>query len=247
MASTEELNAMELKSLKSQDLHTRVQQSLKEYFVSSGMKPGDPLPTESALATSLGVSRTAIREGLRGLEALGILEVKPGVGRFLKDFNLQAIWDGLSFNLTMSIEDFKQILDVRMTLENAYLQRELDKFTQEDIDALSAILEGMQNSVDRKEERDWVTDHAEFHLRLYQRSNNPVVLTLIRLFANMQVKLVEMHLYKTRDKQQFIDSHRELLEAIKTKDKESVREALMRHFEEPLSWKDGRSTAESNQ
>ena len=88
------------------------------------------------------------------MEALGILEVKPGVGRFLKDFNLQAIWDGLSFNLTMSIEDFKQILDVRMTLENAYLQRELDKFTQEDIDALSAILEGMQNSVDRKEQRD---------------------------------------------------------------------------------------------
>ena len=61
---------MSLESLKSEDLHRRVQRSLKEYIVASGMKSGDSIPTEMELSERLGISRTAIREGLKGLEAL---------------------------------------------------------------------------------------------------------------------------------------------------------------------------------
>lgn len=229
---------MKLKSLKSRNLHARVQESLRDFFISSRMKAGDLIPTEAALAKGLGVSRTAIREGLRGLEALGILEAKSGVGRFLRDFNLEALWDSLYYNLEMTLQDFNEVVDVRVTLESAYLERNLPQFTREDIHDLERIVQKMEDSVNTHEEPDWIKDHTEFHLRLHRRSNNSVLLSLIRIFSTMQHKLVIMQQYKTEDRRQFIDHHRQLLRAIETKDSEAVRRRLLEHFSEVLKWKD---------
>ena len=73
---------MELRNLKTQDLQELIQEQLELYIIKNGIKSGDPFPTESELAIKLGISRTAIREALKTLETLGIIEVKSGVGRF---------------------------------------------------------------------------------------------------------------------------------------------------------------------
>jgi len=66
------------------NLQSFVQEQLKLYIVESNLKCGDLLPTEKELSIKLGVSRTAIRESLKVLETLGIIETKHGVGRFVK-------------------------------------------------------------------------------------------------------------------------------------------------------------------
>ncbi|MBD3308068.1 GntR family transcriptional regulator, partial [candidate division KSB3 bacterium] len=106
--------AMELRSLKSQDLQHVVQEQLKSYILHSGLKSGDLLPTEKNLAEKFGISRTAIREALRGLETLGIIEVRHGVGRFLREFNFEAILNNLPYSLEVDIKNFREVLEIRL-------------------------------------------------------------------------------------------------------------------------------------
>ncbi|WP_455381239.1 FadR/GntR family transcriptional regulator [Salinispira pacifica] len=231
---------MELTPLKNEDLHRRVQTSLKEYFVASGMKAGDPIPTEMELASSLGISRTAIREGLKGLEALGIVEVRPGIGRFLRGFNFEAILDNLSYGIEMNVSDFRDILEVRIALESSFLVRDLEKFTTADIRGLSEIVDSMERLVAvNAEEKELIKVHTSFHLELYRHSANELLLNLIRIFATIQRNLTLINRYRTTNKTEFIAQHRRLIEAIEKRDPDLVRTQLLDHFAEAIMWSRG--------
>jgi len=231
---------MQLTSLKNEDLNRRVQQSLKEYIVATEMHAGDSIPTEMVLSERLGISRTAIREGLKGLEALGIVEVRPGIGRFLRKFNFEAILDNLSYSLEMNISDFRDLLDVRITLETSFLVRDLDKFTPEDLARLREIVVNMERLVTAgADEKELIRAHTTFHLELYTRSGNTLLLNLIRIFATIQRSLTIVNRYRTEDKDKFIEQHRRLIEAIEERDPELVRSRLVQHFAEAIMWSQG--------
>ena len=131
---------MELKSLKTQDLQGLIHEQLKLYIIENGMKSGDPFPTEHELAEKLGINRTAIREALKRLETLGVIEVRPGVGRFIGEFNFDAILEGLPYNLDMDIKNFQEVLEVRFCLESWFIAKDINKFTQENIAQSKEIL-----------------------------------------------------------------------------------------------------------
>jgi DNA-binding FadR family transcriptional regulator len=75
-----------LAELNRQPAHGAVQERVKAHILHEGLKPGDPLPSETQLSQALGVSRTALREAMRGLEATGMIETRHGVGRRVKAF-----------------------------------------------------------------------------------------------------------------------------------------------------------------
>src|SRR5512132_1814029 len=105
---------MKLESIRRENLSSQAKERLKLYFVNNKLKAGDAIPTELELASGLDISRTAVREALKSLESLGIIEVRRGVGRFLKPFNFDAIMENLSYGIAMDVADFKDILDVRI-------------------------------------------------------------------------------------------------------------------------------------
>ena len=77
---------MELRSLKTQDLQEMIQEQIKLYILGKGMKVGHPFPTEKELSQRFGISRTAVREALRGLETLGIIEARQRNFRLLQRY-----------------------------------------------------------------------------------------------------------------------------------------------------------------
>ena len=66
-------------------------EAIEQYIVANHLQPGDPLPTESALCDSLGVSRSSVREALRQLKALEIVDVQQGRGAFVGDMTLRPL------------------------------------------------------------------------------------------------------------------------------------------------------------
>ena len=86
-------------------LHVTVQESLRDYIESNGLKAGDPLPPETFLAQQLGVGRNSVREAIKALESLGILETRRGVGVFVKEFSFQPLLDNLAYGLGDSLRD----------------------------------------------------------------------------------------------------------------------------------------------
>jgi GntR family transcriptional repressor for pyruvate dehydrogenase complex len=226
-----------LRNLKTERLNVATQEQIKFYIIESGLKAGDPLPTEKALEQQLGISRTSIREALRSLEAIGIVESRHGVGRFLRTFNYDAILENLSYNINVNVKNFREIIDVRMALESSFLPRVVPKFEEQDIDRIYRILERMAEVVDAgQEEQQLIQIHTEFHLMLYERENNELLLHLIRIFATMQRTLTVAQRYRTSDLTEFIELHRRLVEAIERRDPGLAVERLVEHFKDVVAW-----------
>lgn len=228
---------MELKNLKTQDLQQLIQEQLNLYIVENGMKSGDPFPTEYKLTKELGISRTAVRESLKKLEALGIIEVRPGVGRFVREFNFEAILNGLPYNLEMDIKNFQEVLEVRFCLESWFIAKDINKFTKENIAQSKEILKKLEfQALNNLEEKELVECHSQFHCSLYKNSDNFLLINLIKIFSTIQRNLTILHRYKTKDRNLFIRQHQLLLEAIEKKDPNLAQRRLEEHFAEAKAW-----------
>lgn len=226
-----------MKNLKSESLNTATQEQIKVFIIESGLKAGDLLPTEKALEEQLGISRTSIREALRSLEAIGIVESRQGVGRFLREFNYDAILENLSYNINVNVKDFREIIDVRMALESCFLERVVPRIDENDIHQLYGILDKMAEEVSAgEEEQQLIRVHTEFHLKLYERENNKLLLHLIRIFATIQRMLTVANRYHTSDRKEFIELHRRLVQAIERRDPVLAVDRLVEHFKDVVAW-----------
>lgn len=230
---------MQLESLRREPLSRQVKERLKLYFVANGLTTGDPIPTEHELASKLDVSRAALREALKSLESLGIIEVRPGTGRFLASFNVSAILDNLAYGIECNVRDFRDILEVRIALEETFLTRYVGRFTPRRIQELRDIVESMRRLIDKGgSEDELIQVHTEFHLALYQEPGNWLLLSLIKTFATVQRSLTLLRRYQTQDMTRFIDQHTALVDAIAAGEPNAVRDKLLEHFQEALAWID---------
>lgn len=228
---------MELKRLKTQDLQDQIEDQIKLYITKRGLKSGDPLPTEKELADRLGISRTAIRETLKAMESLGIIEVRPGIGRFIREFNFDAILNNLPYSLETDVRNFKDILEIRIGLETFFLSRDIALFTAEDIAGLEGLLNRLKLMVDEDSaEPDLITLHTDFHCALYKKSDNQLLIKLIKIFATVQRNLTLLEQYRSTNRPLFVRQHRDIIQAIKSGDSALAKKVMIAHFQEPMSW-----------
>ena len=150
---------------------------LRAMIASGELRPGQRLPREADLAADLGLSRSSLREAVRALSLLRILDVRQGDGTYVSSLSSESLVDTLSF-----IADFHQdssvldLLDVRRVLEPAASARAALACTGSDIDDLRTILDkaGPDSSVE-----ELVSADIEFHRAIADLSRNPVLASLI--------------------------------------------------------------------
>jgi DNA-binding FadR family transcriptional regulator len=228
---------MALRRLKTQDLQDMIQEQIRRYILQKGMKVGDPLPTEKELSQRFGISRTAIREALRGLEAIGMIEARHGIGRFIRSFNFEAILNNLPYSLEKDIKNFNDILEIRVCLESSFLSKHIHKFTESDITQVKNILAKLQNQVSQHSaEKELIETHTEFHVALYRHTENDLLVNLIRIFSTIQRNLWLLKRYRTGNRKEFIKQHKQLIDAIETRDPALARQRMIEHFSEPIHW-----------
>ena len=102
---------------KAPSLHVSVQESLRAYIVENRLEAGAPLPPEGELAQQLGVSRNSVREGVKALESLGVLEMRRGVGVFVKAFSFEPLLANLTYGLGDALTQIADVIAVRRGLE----------------------------------------------------------------------------------------------------------------------------------
>jgi len=226
-------------------LSSLVKENLQLYFRKNDLKGGDPIPTEAELAEGLGVSRTAVREGLKSLESLGIIDVKPGIGRFLKNFNFDSILDNLTYSIEMDVRDFRDILEVRIALESSFIGDYIHNYTESQLAELENIIAEMEKlDAQGCSEEAMIQIHTRFHLALYKDHGNQLLLNLIKIFSTVQRTVSVLNHYRIQDMRKFIDLHVRIISAIRSRDAEVARAALIAHFDEPRLWKaESRSSA----
>lgn len=159
------------------------------------------------------------------------------MGRFIREFNFDAILKGLPYNLEMDIRNFQEVLEVRFCLESWFIAKDINKFTKENIAQSKEILKKLEfQTLNNFEEKELVETHSQFHCTLYENSDNSLLINLIKIFSTIQRNLVLLHRYKTKNRNSFISQHKLLLEAIEKRDSRLAQKRLEEHFAEALAW-----------
>jgi GntR family transcriptional repressor for pyruvate dehydrogenase complex len=231
-----EYEAEQVQSIKMSNLQDVVREQLKHHILDSNLKTGDPLPTEKWFSEQLGISRTVVRESLKSLQAVGMIDVKQGVGYFVKEFNLEAILSNLPYMLEMHLGDFNDVLEIRIALESHYLTKLIADYTEEDIARLDEILVRLERLYQgTHSDQDLIDIHTEFHCELYRRTGNVLLVSLIKIFSTIQKNLTLLNRYQSTDAE-FVELHRSIVRALATHDSQAARERLLVHFREAVNW-----------
>ena len=213
-----------------------IQDRLMRFLRDESLQAGDSLPSQARLAASLGVSQAALREAMRSLEALGILEARVGSGWYVKEFSFGAIAKGLAYRLEMNEEDFFDLIELRASLECSLLDRAVQALTRDDVDELLQIATRMELAAQAGQvEQSFELDHA-FHRKLFSRIRN-------RLFG--QLMDIVWALYPrtpsastTRDLHRWIadaKDHQLIAQAVQAGDMAQASRRLQRDFEEGIA------------
>ncbi|PSL02408.1 GntR family transcriptional regulator [Haloactinopolyspora alba] len=210
-------------------LHESVQTALRDYILLNGLRAGDGLPAEGALAQQLGVSRNSVREAVKGLVSLGILETRRGSGVFVKDFSLSLLIDNLPFNLLFDFSELADLLEVRRAVENDLLERAVGDMTEQTRAELQQILVEMKAKAEHGE--DVLEEDRRFHRTMFADAGNAVALKLLDAFwltmSHAVAQRAEIADPRPADTYR---QHDAVYQAVLAGDVDAVRDALSEHY-----------------
>ena len=210
---------MNIEPIKRTNLHDIVAEKIEEYIKQNEIKSGIKLPSERDLCEMFSISRSSLREGIRRLEMVNLVEVINGKGIFVK--NPTATVKGINLQVQIQKEQLMQTLQIRRVLEEYALELAVENITNEDIQEIELILLKMEDKSISDQKLCEVED--EFHGKLYNLSGNEFLVNLLDNIRDVSREIwseSNEHLYRLL--RESIPHHRQLFEAIKSKDKEKL-------------------------
>lgn len=205
-----------------------VQTAIREFILDNNLKSGDALPPETQLTKQLGVSRNAVREAVKALELVGIVEVRRGSGLFVGDFSLEPLLDNLPYGLMSDLQELRELLEIRQVLEIGMVEHVIAHRTDEQIETLRQIVERMRSRAEQK--KAFPKEDREFHQRMLQNAENGILLKLLDVFwltYNRASHTIDIEDY---DPMSTYRDHVEIVDAIAAGDVERTKRALEKHY-----------------
>lgn len=160
--------------------YRQAQVSIKRYIEEHHLKPGDQLPPEGQLAKDMGMSRLSLRESVKTLEAVGILEARPGEGIYVKAFTFDSIFENLPYSFAADGKSLVDLLQVRTALEEGLIGMMVGRTTPEQLDRLEQLASTMVQKA--KAGETFEDEDRAFHMTLYGPLENPFLNRLVELF-----------------------------------------------------------------
>ncbi|MGV8846323.1 FadR/GntR family transcriptional regulator [Tessaracoccus sp.] len=214
-------------------LASEAAREIKSFILSKGLRPGDPLPSESDLCEQLGVSRSSVREAMRTLQTLDIVEVKHGRGTFVGDMSLQPLVETLAFRSVISPGDnfraLREVVDVRMSLDLHYAERIVRHFAGSHHVGLHALVAEMVEAAQRGE--SFASADRQFHFQLLEEAGGEIVSQLVAAFWDVHTAVLPQLSIPTPDDIELTArAHGDILEAAEGNDVGAYRRAVRRHY-----------------
>jgi GntR family transcriptional repressor for pyruvate dehydrogenase complex len=208
-------------------VYTKVAEQLQEHILNH-LKPGDMLPPERELVQMFGVSRSSIRDAIRRLETVGLLEPRQGVGTVVRDASADALVAPVTSVLLQKRKVISELLDVRMIIEPALARRAALHALPEQIAEMESILNRQEQKVRRGELA--TEEDTNFHYTVALAADNSVMLKLTHVLMDSLRELRERSLEVGGRQEKSLIAHRRILAAIRQSDATAAESAMRQHL-----------------
>ncbi len=201
-----------------------------ERLILKKLRPGDKLPSERELAEMLRVSRSSIRDAIRSLELMGLVEPRQGAGTIVREVSSELLANPFANALKRRRELVSELLDFRKMLERPLGARAATHASADEIAEMEEILRRQEQKQVRGDAA--VAEDAEFHYSVALASGNSVVLKVLDILMDLLRDTRERSLQVEGRPQKSLAGHRRILTAIKRHDGEAAKSAMRRHIED---------------
>ncbi|MGQ0571246.1 MAG: FadR/GntR family transcriptional regulator, partial [Armatimonadota bacterium] len=211
-----------MKPIKRQRVHELVIQEIQKSLASGELKPGDRLPPERELSANLKVSRPSLREALRVLEFMGIVERRPGGGTFTRGAGIATLMTSFTTILAEQRPFMFQMLELRHILEPSIARLAAQRARSRDIAKLRTILKRHERKVRQNEPA--LEEDAAFHRAVAEATQNHVI---VKNVDSLHGALQEWRAIWVQGRPAHsIEGHERLFHAIERKDATAAERAM---------------------
>jgi len=215
---------------RSDTLRHEVAEYIRKLIEERKLKPGDRLPTEREMAEQFGVSRTVVRDAVKTLSGLGVLEVKHGVGIFVVTPDSRSIARQLSGLLQYKEDTINNLFEVRMLLETSAAAWAAERRTREDLDRLFENVRSHKLISDSGDIRAMGELDRKFHVLVAESTGNPVIIRLMKNLLDLLVVSNQHTLTIAGRALQSVEEHEQIITAIEQQNAEQARRAMTKHL-----------------
>ncbi|MBN9491419.1 MAG: FadR family transcriptional regulator [Alphaproteobacteria bacterium] len=210
----------------------RVFTFFRDRLLAGDLKAGDRLLAERELALALNVSRPVLREALRSLAILGLVDIQHGRGTFVRSADASVLGQALTLCLAPEPNILDDVLQARIAIECQAIRLACERASERDLQAIASTLDKLVDSLDDPE-RGGEADYA-FHLAIVRASGSP---SLMKIYEAISPLLMRSHIERRRDTFRepaitsgLVDAHRSVFLSLARRDPDAAERDLRDHF-----------------
>jgi GntR family transcriptional repressor for pyruvate dehydrogenase complex len=206
----------------------RVVNHIRNLIETGGLRPGDRIPPEREFARKLRISRASLRTGIGYLTAMGVMDVRRGVGTFVAEGPPEI--GKASLNLVGALHGFQswQMFEARRILERELAALAAQNGREQHFAALSEEVVEMYASVDNPME--YLIHDVRFHRVIAQASGNPILAALMETITSALYDERRKTAERSRELRQSADLHRDIYRAVRSRNSSEARSVMERHL-----------------
>lgn len=232
--SVEDSKSGFLRPLANKSVVDRIIERLTKAIMNRELLPGQKIPTEMELCDSMRVGRNSVREAIKVLVTMGVLNIRRSEGTFVTEGFSERMLDPMVYSLILEGGDSFSVIELRQLFETGTLRLAMEKRTDDEIDELQSALEEMHRAVANGAEEGELLDlDIKFHRILCRMVKNPLVDKISLIIERLTLPsrtLTTRRFIEQGELDSFLAKHADIIRIIREKNSAAVSDVINEHF-----------------
>lgn len=192
--------------------------------------PEQKLPSERQLISQLKVSRTSIREALKSLELLNVLEIKPGKGTYVRPLSFNSIMNPANLTFNLKKEDLLELSEIRKILEAEGVKLAIANINEKEIEYLKQKVNNMALFLKEKKFSEFTYEDFDFHKKIIECSKNKILICILNSILPLVRKSIDITWELVSRGEDILNEHKKIYQCIAKRDQEGAGKAILEHL-----------------
>lgn len=218
----------EIEPIKSTRIYEEIVRQVKALISEGRLKSGDQLPPERDLADQFKVSRTSVREAFRTLESLGLIEIRPGEGTFVREVSIESLIEPLAQVILSQRQAVGELFEARRLLEPTIAGLAARRATPDEIHGMEQILAEQAREVAAG--GTGLAQDAAFHASIAASVHNRAITRIVNALMDLLTQSREESLQTPGRPTRSHQDHQRILDSIRRRDEVGAQRAMLNHL-----------------